>query len=151
MGTVLIRNCTHHDIDDILQLDQEWHDENIAYDFTFISREEFIAHLDRFPAYFLVAECDGMIMGYINASLHVNENIRVLPEKETYLEIDNVYVRAAFRNQNIGGQLIRRLLAVADQNGIERFLVSSDSKDMDQVMRFYQSHGFKPFHIQLFK
>ena len=151
MGTVLIRQCTQHDIDDILQLDQEWHDEQIAYDFTFISREEFIAHLDRFPSYFLVAEGDATVMGYINASTHVNETIRVLPEKETYLEIENIYVQAAFRNQNIGGKLISKLLEIAGQNGIERFLVSSDSKDMDQVMRFYQSHGFKPCHIQLFK
>ena len=151
MENALIRKCTHNDIDAILQLDREWYEENIAYDFFFINREEYIAYLEHSPSYFWVAEIDGCVIGYINASTHVNKNIRVISQKETYLEIENIYVSKEFRNENIGGKLIDKILEVAEQNGIQRFLVSSDSKDMDKVMRFYQSHGFKPCNIQLFK
>lgn len=151
MTSVLIRACTHHDIDDILQLDRLWHQENIAYDFTFISREVFINELERDPPYFLVAEIDGCIVGYMNASVHASTGLPVISEGETYLEIDNVYVQPAFRNRDVGGKLIDEMCNLAKQRGIQRFLVSSDSKDMDRVLNFYRRHGFTPSYVQLFK
>ena len=81
----------------------------------------------------------------------MSKGLVVIPEQETYVEIDNVYVKPEFRNRDIGGKLIDRLLDVAEQNGIQRFFVSSDSKDMDKILNFYRSHGFKPWYIQLFK
>jgi hypothetical protein len=58
MQQVLIRECTHNDVDAIFQLDRQWDQENIAYEFLYVSREEFIANLECFQAYFLVAESD---------------------------------------------------------------------------------------------
>ncbi len=56
MEKVLIRECTHRDIDEILQLDIQWDQENIAHEFIFVSRKEFVANLESFKPYFLVAE-----------------------------------------------------------------------------------------------
>ena len=70
MTTLRIRACTHNDIDTILHLDHQWEQEEIAHVFIPVSREEFIAQLEHFPAYFLVAEYDGAIIGYINGSVH---------------------------------------------------------------------------------
>ena len=151
MEKVLIRECSQQDIEEILQLDRQWEQEDIAHDFIFISREEFIASLERFPTYFLVAENDGHIVGYINGSVQLGKGMAVIPEQESYLEIDNVYVKPEFRNSGIGGKLIEGLLEVATQNGIQRFLVSSVSKEMDKILNFYQRHGFKPWYIQMFK
>ncbi len=151
MALVLIRECTREDLDAILQLDREWHQEDIAYDFAFVSRESFIHELERDPPYFLVAEMDGHIVGYINGSVHVSTALPVIPEGDTYLEIDNLYIKQAFRSRDIGGELIDRLCEMAERRGIQRFVVSSDSKDMDQVLNFYRRHGFKPWYIQLFK
>jgi len=43
------------------------------------------------------------------------------------------------------------LLEVAKQNGIQRFVVSTVTKDIDRILAFYRNHGFKPWHLELFK
>jgi ribosomal protein S18 acetylase RimI-like enzyme len=151
MENVLIRECTYTDIDAVLQLDVQWEQEHIAHDFIPISREEFIARLKSFQTYFLVAENDGDVVGYVNGSVHLARKIPVLPEQESYLEIDNVYVKPNFRHRRIGGQLLERLLEVAQRNGIQRFLVSSDSKNMEKVLNFYRRYGFTTWYAHMFK
>jgi ribosomal protein S18 acetylase RimI-like enzyme len=123
----------------------------VAYVFTYGSREDFMADFERFQKYFLVAESDGQIVGYINGSVHVNEKVEVLPKQETYLEIENIYVRPAYRDGHVGGDLIERLLATAERDGIKRFIVSTVTKDMDRILKFYQRYGFKPWFVELFK
>jgi ribosomal protein S18 acetylase RimI-like enzyme len=152
MEHVLIRAMSHADVDAVLLLDREWEQEDIAHgDFNQVSREAFIANLERFQPYFLVAESDGAVVGYINASVQLDKRVEVLPEREPYVEIENIYVKPEFRNSDVGGKLIERLFEVAGQQGIERFLVSSVSKEMDRILKFYRSHGFTPWYIQLFK
>ena len=151
MENVLIRECTLQDIEDILQLDRQWDQENIAFEFIDVSREEFIADLERFQPYFLVAASDEGIVGYINGSVRLSQGVAVIPEQEQYLEIENIYVKPAFRNRQIGSKLMDRLLEVAAQNGIEKFVVATVSKDMDKVLNFYRRYGFKPWYVQLVK
>ena len=152
MENVLIRECTHEDVDEVLQLDRQWEEENIAREFVFVSREEFIADLERFQTFFLVAESNGSLVGYINGSVRLSrEGVAVIPEQEPYLEIENIYVKPDFRNRHIGGKLMERLLEVAEQNGIQRFLVATDSKDMDKVLNFYRRHGFQLWYVRMFK
>ena len=151
MKQVLIRECTHQDLESIFQLDQLWDEEGVAYVFTYGNREEFIADFERFQKYFLVADSDGQIIGYINGSVRVNTKVEVLPKQETYLEIENIYVRPKYRDRHVGGDLIERLLTVAEQNGIKRFVVSTVTKDMDRILKFYGCHGFRPWFVELFK
>jgi ribosomal protein S18 acetylase RimI-like enzyme len=151
MENALIRECTHKDIEAVLQLDIQWEQENIAHDFISISREEFIANLEHFHTYFLVAESDGDIVGYVNGSVHFEKRVPVIPAQEPYLEIDNIYVKPGFRNRHIGGKLLEKLLEVAKYNGIQRVLVSSVSKDMEKILNFYRRYGFTMWHVQLFK
>jgi ribosomal protein S18 acetylase RimI-like enzyme len=151
MSKVLIRVCTHQDIDGIFALDKLWDEEGVSYFFTYGSREDFLADFERFQQYFLVAESDGEIVGYVNGSVLVNDKLEVLPKQETYLEVENIYVRPEFRNQHVGGDLLERLLAIAEQNGIRRFSVNTITKDMDRILRFYRRYGFKPWYVELFK
>ena len=151
MKKVLIRECTRQDIESIFELDKLWDEEGVAYYFTYGSREDFSAAFERFHEYFLVAESEGQIVGYINGSVLVNEKVEVLPRQETYLEIENIYVRPEFRNRQVGGDLLDQLLTIAEQNGIKRFNVSTVTKDMDRILRFYRRHGFKPWSVELFK
>ena len=150
MKDVLIRECTSQDLDGILELEQLWNDEGVAYVW-YGNREVLIADFERFPEYFLLAESDGCIVGYVNGSVRANETVEVFPKQETYLEVENIYVRAEFRDMRVGGDLLERLLGVAKENGIERFVVSTVSKDIDRILRFYRSHGFKPWYVELFK
>ncbi|MEO7913283.1 MAG: GNAT family N-acetyltransferase, partial [Roseiflexaceae bacterium] len=120
-------------------------------DFNPISREAWIDDLERFPAYFLVAESAEQIVGYINATVQPNQPVEGIAEQQIYVAIENIYIRPEWRNQDIGSQLIERLFEVAKRQGIERFVVSSSSKAMDKVLKFYRSHGFTLCHIRLFK
>jgi ribosomal protein S18 acetylase RimI-like enzyme len=150
MTNILIRECTHQDLEGILELDKLWNDEGVAYVW-YGSPEDPIEAFERFPKYFLLAESDGCIVGYVNASVRANETVEVLPKQQTYLEVENIYVRSEFRGMRVGGDLIERLLEVAKENGIERFVVSTVSKDTDGILRFYRSYGFKPWYVELFK
>jgi GNAT superfamily N-acetyltransferase len=152
MNNVLIRECARTDIDAILQMERQWEHEDIAYGaFNPISREAWIDNLEGFPAYFLVAEWAGQIVGYINATVQHDQPVGVIGEQQTYVAIENIYIQLEWRNKDIGGQLIESLFEVAKRQGIERFIVSSSSKAMDKVLKFYRSHGFTLWQIHLFK
>jgi GNAT superfamily N-acetyltransferase len=152
MEQVRIRTCTPADIDGVIALERQWEQEAIAYgDFNPMSREAYLAILERFPAYFLVAERDGHLVGYIHASVQLNNLVEVIPAQEPYVEIEDIYVQPDFRGQDIGGELLERVFDVARQEGIQRFIVETLSKETDQILRFYRSHGFTPWRIQFFK
>jgi len=148
---VHIRRCTSRDIDDILELDRQWEQEGIAFEFVPIPREDFISALERFAAYFLVAEAEGVIVGYINGSVHSGRDVAVVGEHERHLEIENIYVRADVRNRHTGSRLLDRLLGAAERDGVHRILVTTVTKDMDRILDFYRGHGFKPWSVQLFR
>jgi ribosomal protein S18 acetylase RimI-like enzyme len=56
-----------------------------------------------------------------------------------------------FRNKQVGGKLMEKLLEVAENNGIKRFLVNTVTNDMDQIMKFYRRFGFEPWFVELFE
>lgn len=151
MPDILIRPCTRQDIESVFQLDKLWEAEDVSYVFTPIPLADLIAGFEQFPQYFLVAEHDSQIIGYVNGSLLLNRKLNPLPLQTPCLEIENIYVRPEFRGSHVGSDLLDRLLAVAAQNGITRFLVSTVTKDMDRILAFYRRHGFQPWYIELFK
>jgi GNAT superfamily N-acetyltransferase len=75
----------------------------------------------------------------------------VIPTQEPYVEIEDICVQPDYRGRDIGGELLERLFEIARQEGIERFIVGTLSKETDKILRFYRSHGFTPWHIQFFK
>lgn len=151
MTTIDIRGCTPADIDAVLALDAEWEREGVAHRFVPISRDEFSNNLAQFPDYFLVAEHDGQVVGYINGTLQLGAEDTIIPAQTPYLTLENLYVSRGFRHQGIGGQLIERIFEAAGQRGISRFVVGSNSKQIDKILAFYQSHGFKLWHVELYR
>jgi ribosomal protein S18 acetylase RimI-like enzyme len=152
MEQVFIRPCTRHDIDSVVHLERLWEQEDIAYgDFNPMSRDLFSAVLERFPTYFLVADHDGQLVGYIHGTVQRSAPVEVIPAHEPYVEIENIYVQPDFRSREIGGALLERLFEVARQEGIQRFIVGTRSKETDQILQFYRSHGFTPWSIQFFR
>jgi GNAT superfamily N-acetyltransferase len=152
MEQISIRACTANDIEGVIALERQWEQEDIAYgDFNPMSREVYVAILDRFPAYFLVAESVGQLVGYIHASVQRNNSVEVIPADEPYVAIEDIYVQPDFRGKDIGGALLERVFEVARQEGIERFIVGTLSKETDSILKFYRSHGFTPWSIQFFR
>lgn len=152
MEQVRIRACTANDIDGVIAMERQWEQEGIAYgDFNPISREAYLSILERFPAYFLVAEHAGELLGYIHASVQRDNPVEIIPADQPYVTIEDIYVRPDFRNRDIGGALLERVFEVAQREGIERFTVGTLSKETDKMLRFYRSHGFTPWRVQFFK
>ena len=143
-----IRKCTPGDIDEVCRMQTEWAEENITYGFVPSSREVLI---NRLGPYFFVADVEGRIVGFVYGTVHVSEGLAVIPAGQQHLEIDDIYVEPEFRGRRIGGMLLDRLVQAAEQNGVRRFLVYSATKDMDEILRFYRGHGFKPWYVQMFK
>jgi ribosomal protein S18 acetylase RimI-like enzyme len=149
MGEVRIRACTHGDLDAVLDLERQWEQEGNAYgDFNPLSRDVYASFLERFPAYFLVAECDGQLVGYIHAAVQRDQPVEVIPAHEPYFEIENIYVRPDYRDRGVGGALLEQVFAVAQHEHIERFVVGTLSRETDSILRFYRGHGFTPWRIQ---
>ena len=152
MEQVHIRACTFTDIDGVIALERQWEQEDIAYgDFNPMRRETYIAILERFPAYFLVAEHNGQLVGYIHASTDQEQRVEVFSEGEPYVMIEDIYMLPDFRDQEIGGKLLERVFEVAQAAGIQRFVVGTKSKETDKILRVYRSYGFTPWRIQFFK
>lgn len=152
MGQARIRQCTRDDVDAVIGLERQWEQEAIAYgDFNPMSREAYLTVLERFPVYFLVAERDGRLVGYIHGSVQRGAAVEVIPAQEPYVEIEDLYVQPDSRGQDIGGALLERLFEIARQEGIQRFVVGTKSKETDKILGFYRSHGFTPWRIQFFK
>src|SRR4051812_43024950 len=102
-----IRACTQSDIDAVIALERQWEQEDIAYgNFNPLNREIYATILERYPAYFLVAEHDGQIVGYIHGAVHRNKPVEVIPAQEPYVEIEDIYVQPGFRDRDIGGDLL---------------------------------------------
>ncbi len=152
MEQIRIRACTRNDIDAVIALERQWEQEDIAYgDFNPISRDAYMTVLERFPTYFLVAEHDRQLVGYIHGAVQRNTPVEVIPTQEPYVAIEDIYVQPDFRDRDIGGALLEQLFEVAQQEGIQRFVVGTLSKQTDKILKFYRSHGFTPWRIQFFK
>ena len=152
MEQVFIRTCSRQDLDAVIDLERQWQREDIAYgDFNPLSHAAYLAILNDFPEYFLAADHDGQLVGYAHASMQRNRPSEVIPAPEPYVEIEDLYVRPDFRNQDIGGMLLERIFEIARHAGIQRFVVGTRSKDTDKILRFYRSHGFTPWSIQFFR
>src|SRR5215475_1683598 len=114
-----IRACTPTDIDGVIALERQWEQEEIAYgNFSPMSREDYLAILERFPAYFLVAESAGQLVGYIHASVQRDHPVEIIPTQEPYVEIEDIYVQPDFRDRDIGGALLERVFEITQQEGI---------------------------------
>jgi len=150
MENIRIRQCTKDDLDAILQLDSEWEKEGVSYEFIPVSREDFIAQFEQFEKYYLVAEFEKNIVGYVNGSVKQGDRLAIVSDGEPYLEVENIYVSSKFRSREIGGSLLKLLMEIAKQNGIQRFFVSTVTKDMDKILNFYQGHGFKLWYVEMF-
>jgi GNAT superfamily N-acetyltransferase len=152
MEQVRIRVCTANDIDGVIALERQWEREEIAYgNFNLMDREAYVAILQRFPAYFLVAESAGQLVGYIHASVQRDNPVEIIPADQMYVAIEDIYVRPGFRSGDIGSALLERVFEIARQDGIERFTVGTLSKETDRILKFYRRHGFTPWRIQFFK
>ena len=142
-----IRPVTARDIDNVHRLGVEWAEEDITYGQVATAKQTIA---DNLGPYFLVATEGDELVGYIWGSVHTSKGLAVIPAGEQYMEIDELYVKQAFRRSGIGGRMLDTLGEIARKRGVNRFKVYSAARDLDGAMRFYRGHGFQSRYAEMF-
>lgn len=145
---LVIRECKIKDVDIICELQKQWKSEDITYGFIPEDKEYLISKLSK---YFLIAEDKAGIIGFIYGTIHEAKDMSIFTDGERYIEVDDIYVNLEYRNSGVGSNLIDEILDTAGQDGIDRSLIYSSTKDLDNVIKFYKKHGFKTWYVQMFK
>jgi len=143
-----IRQANDADIPAICRMQQEWFNEDCVYGFV-PSNSELLQHA--LGLYFLVAENQNDLVGFISGAVHLSNGLAVIPNGKTYVEIDDLYVSPKFRQLGIGSQLVEHFLAKAKSQDITYALLYSASKEIQSVIQFYERHGFQSWYIQMFR
>lgn len=147
---IRIRPAAEADVSRLADLSETWAQEEITIGQGPDSAEWFRTNLG---PYLLVAETDSSIVGFVQGEECVSgeKHTAVLPEGTPFLEVTNIFLTASFRSEGIGGMLIDRLIDEARSRGVDRAMVYSATRDIDQVMSFYRSHGFQSWFVQLYR
>jgi GNAT superfamily N-acetyltransferase len=70
--------------------------------------------------------------------------IALRPLEEGVCEMKRLFVRDAFRGQQIGVMLIERLIADAREIGYSKMRLDTFPPKMGKAVKLYESHGFRP-------
>ncbi|WP_035294567.1 GNAT family N-acetyltransferase [Clostridium sp. KNHs214] len=148
MNNLIIRECVYKDLDYIIALQQQWAKEDITYGFVAADKDYLESKLGK---YFLVAELNKKIVGFVYGTVHKSRNMAVMDNGQLYIEIDDIYVCIDNRGFNIGTILLDKILEIAKENGVKRSLIYSSTKDMEGIIKFYKKHDYKTWCIQMFR
>lgn len=123
-GMILVRAMQTEDVDAVAVLEAQifsmpW------------SRQGFLDSLQREDTVFLVAEEDGLIVGYIGMYVALDEG-----------EITNVAVSAEMRRRGIGELLVGNIIKEANERGLERVILEVRVSN-ENAIRLYERNGFK--------
>ncbi len=142
-----IRVCRHDDIEQVMYLQHHWESEAITYGYVADTPDMIAKKLGN---YYHVAEVITGLVGFVAGTCHVSEGLAVIPAGQRYLEIDDVYVLPEYRNAHIGTRLLNMVMTIARQQGIDRFLLYSSTKDVEAMRRFYQKYHFHHWNMRMF-
>lgn len=148
MDELLIRECTSKDLAYVVCLQHQWVKENITHGLIPVDRSYLETKLGK---YFFIAELNNTIVGFVYGTIHMANDMAILDDGQGYIEIEDIYVSPANRGTGLGGVLLDKILETAKDNGIEKSLIYSSTKDMDSIMKFYKSHDYKTWYIQMFR
>ncbi len=159
-----IRRAHERDLAAVATLYRQWEAEGITWGLVAATEADLRARLGPF---FLVAErAEGdqgpardAIVGIVGFAIGQGrratpappDNLAVFPGGADYLEVEDVYVAPHARGRGIGTQLMQTLLEQAHRSGIDRSMVFSATKNTDQITRFYQRLGYRPWGVQSFR
>jgi len=148
MDNLVIRECSYEDLECVISLQQQWAKEDITYGFVPAEKSYLETKIGK---YFFVAESNNEILGFVYGTVHKSENMSVIHNGQLYIEIDDIYTSLNNRGTGVGTLLLDKILAVAKENGIDRSLIYSSTKDMDSIIKFYRKHDYKTWYIQMVK
>jgi ribosomal protein S18 acetylase RimI-like enzyme len=93
----------------------------------------------------LMAEKEGLVIGYLCGALSNIENYR-LPKKTA--ELENTYIEESSRSQGIGSKLYREFVKWCKNYSVEIIKVSASARNT-QGINFYKKNNFKDYSLML--
>jgi GNAT superfamily N-acetyltransferase len=148
MDKYIIRECTVEDLDYVVSLQHQWVEEDITHGLIPVEKGYIETKLGK---YFFVAELNFEIIGFVYGVIRTADNMSIIDNGQPYIELEDIYVAPDSRDAGLGSVLLNKILCVAKDNGIEKSLIYSSTKDMESVMKFYKKHNYKTWYIQMFK
>lgn len=124
-----VREMRREDIDQVHEIEQQ------VFSMPW-SREDFVQSLKDPKNLYLVMDCDGVIAGYCGLWSVLDEG-----------QITNVAVQSTFRNQGIGGVLVRELLKKGKERGLTAFTLEVRESNKYAV-QLYKRCGFEEVGIR---
>jgi GNAT superfamily N-acetyltransferase len=144
----VIRKCQISDLEAVCKMQADWKEEEMDPFFIPSGRGELVVRLS---PYFLVAESEGKVLGYVYGMQKTSQGNAAISDGAEYLEIDRIYVAPDARGAQIGGRLLEGLMEKAREEGIGKFMVSANTKNVEQITRFFQAHKFKALSVQFYR
>jgi GNAT superfamily N-acetyltransferase len=145
---MIIRLATQRDVPTIQKLNHDLflsdneHNHDLDCDWPYSEEGEkyFRDAVDSEKYLSIVAEVDGVVVGYLNGFLKVPSVIYLGKRAE----IDNMCVDATFRAKGVGTALINEFKKWAKEHGVERLMVEAFSGN-ESAIEFYKQNGFTPY------
>jgi GNAT superfamily N-acetyltransferase len=109
--------------------------------------------VDRLSEFFMVAEFDGRIVGFIVGARGPVDAIglemarEAFPDVSGYLEVQDLYVAPDHRNKGIGSLLMTNILKRGREAGLTHSMVYSSNVDYQRIGRFYEKFGYRIDHL----
>lgn len=148
MDKFIIRKCTLEDLDYVVSLQHQWVKEDITHGLIPVEKDYLESKLGE---YFFVVELNSEIIGFVYGTIHTADNVAVIDNGQLYIEVEDIYISSDNRGTGLGSILLDKIICAAKENGIERSLIYSSTKDMENIMKFYKKHEYKTWYIQMFK
>ena len=148
-SAVTIRPCREEDLGLVAHFTAEWEAEHLTTGY----RAEDAADLRvRLGPYLLLALWGEEVVGFVVASLHeaAPGEMSIFATGGCYLEIDELYVLPAYREQAIGTTLMQAVMQAARRHGIEHFSAYSSTKRWRSITAFYEQLGFQMWFVRMF-
>lgn len=152
MKNIKIRRATLEDVKTIQNLSQELFEHDARWDSFFNMSWSHGQDGEKFFRKVLtaknrvcfIAEIDGVVVGYLNASVLPIHSWR--PIKRT--EITNLFVKENFRGMNIGTKLVESFIKWSKEKGIKRAVVVANANNA-KAISFYKKNKFLPELVTL--
>jgi GNAT superfamily N-acetyltransferase len=77
--------------------------------------------------------------------------MNIFSNGQAYIEVDDIYVIQKHRDSGLGTLLLDKMLDLAKENGVEKSLIYSSSKDFDSIVNFYKKHDYKTWYVQMYR
>jgi ribosomal protein S18 acetylase RimI-like enzyme len=120
---------------------------NPEYPTTEAGEEYFKSRLENPNSLALVAEEEGLPVGYLIGSLIAPEDYRTVSK---LAEGENMYIKEAFRGRGVGGKLTKQFEAWCKEKGVEVIRYVASAGNIEGI-KFYKSQGLKEVSVTLEK